>query len=89
MKKFTISQLALDVATLLGESLTLECQPEESPFPRIEDRVRILVPGLIHKLMIRSPDSLDLSGEIELPHFLYHKLLLKLAEGINPSLSLP
>ena len=83
MKRFTMHQLAQDVAVVLGEALSLECQPEESPFPGIEERVQTLAPGLIHKLLIRSPDSLDLSGEIELPYLLYHKLLLKLAKGLK------
>ena len=48
----SISKLAKEVATLLGDAMELECQPAESPFPDIEDRVRILAPGLLKDLLL-------------------------------------
>ena len=60
MPETTIRQLAGEVATILGDALALECQPEESPFPDIENRVRILAPGILSSLLMESP--LDLSG---------------------------
>lgn len=50
-----LHELAYRTATAMGESLLLECQPEESPFPRIEDRVRILAPGILSRLIVESP----------------------------------
>lgn len=55
----TIKQLASEVATLMGESLALECSPHESPFPDIEDRVRITAPELLSALIMDSkPEEL-------------------------------
>lgn len=54
MLTLAIKSLASNVATLLGEPLALECSPEESPFPNIEDRVRILAPGLLKDLLSRT-----------------------------------
>lgn len=60
MPKVALKQLAADVATLLGEALSLECHPEESPFPDIEDRVRTIAPGILSDLILSSPlDSLS------------------------------
>lgn len=46
----TAGSLAEDVATLIGESLLLECETEESPFPGLEDRVRVMAPGILSEL---------------------------------------
>lgn len=54
MLTLTIKSLASNVATLLGEPLALECSPEESPFPNIEDRVRILASGFLKDLLSRT-----------------------------------
>ena len=55
MPDISVSRLASEVATLLGESLAPECHTEESPFPDLEDRVRILAPGLLADLLKVSP----------------------------------
>lgn len=81
--KVTLEKLTSDVATLLGESLSLECQPEESPFPGIEDRVRILAPGLLSSLLIYPEVEVRLDGSLELSETLYHKLLMKLLDLIR------
>ena len=54
MIKISLKQLASEVATLLGESLAPECQPEESPFPDLEERVRILAPVVLEVLICKS-----------------------------------
>ena len=54
MKKVSITSLAQDVSTLLGEPSEPECQPEESPFPGVKERVRILAPGLLSILIEES-----------------------------------
>lgn len=60
MTSVSIKNLASDVATLLGESLALECHPQESPFPDIEDRVRILVRGTLANLIAEAkPEELS------------------------------
>lgn len=51
MGKFTVERIASDVAALLGENLALECISEESPFPDLKDRVRILAPGILAGLL--------------------------------------
>lgn len=58
MVTHTLKEIASDVAALLGEPLALECQPEESPFPGIEDRVRILAPGILQTLILSAPPGL-------------------------------
>lgn len=56
----TIHQLAIEVATLRGEALALECHPAESPFPDIEDQVRIMAPALLTTLILEAdPRNLD------------------------------
>lgn len=55
MKDVSLKQLVSDVAALLGESTVLECSPEESPFPDLEDRVRILAPGILSELLRELP----------------------------------
>ena len=84
MKKVVLKELAEDLATLLGESLQLECQPEESPFPGIEDRVRILAPGILSNILMAPRETVTLDGSIELPERIYNKLLMKLyKDGIR------
>ncbi|MCH5234903.1 MAG: hypothetical protein J1E16_06385 [Muribaculaceae bacterium] len=51
MKTVTIKQLATEIATLMGESLALECSPPESPFPDIEDKVRVMAPAALIRLI--------------------------------------
>lgn len=58
----TIKEIASDVATLLGDSLLLQCQPEESPYPDMESRVRICAPGIIRNLVEKSDPSLLYDG---------------------------
>ena len=55
MKEVEIKQLASDVAAILGESLALDCSPEESPFPDLQLRVRILAPEALNKLIWDTP----------------------------------
>ena len=81
--KATIHQIAMDVAALLGESLSLQCLPEESPFPGIEDRVRILAPGILQNLLMAPDVAIDLNGSIEVSESLYNKLLLRLMKLIK------
>ena len=91
MERVTIERLSSDVAAILGESLALECQPEESPFPGIEDRVRIRAPGIIRDLLteaswedlsdceiLTGPVSIDIDGVVTLrlpPDFLRLKVV--------------
>ena len=85
--KVSVSRIAEDVATLLGESLAQECQTSESPFPDIAKRVGILVPQALaevsthpqHLRPYRVPDS---EGFIDIPENLYTSLLLKLKKLI-------
>lgn len=58
-----IKQIATDVATLMGETLALECRPEETPFPGIEEMVRIRAPILLGEIYA----SIDLPGLLTLP----------------------
>ena len=58
MKRISVKELATATATLLGESLLQECIPEESPFPDLEDQVRILSPELLSSLIMESPAEL-------------------------------
>lgn len=66
MKRMTVRELAEDVATLMGERLLLECQPEESPFPDLEDQVRLLVPGLLATLILEAPAETLFDGARQL-----------------------
>lgn len=70
MKEVTVKQLASDVAAVLGESLALDCHPEESPFPDMEDRVRILAPEVLNNLISDSPlcrlcDAVSFPGTVK------------------------
>ncbi|MCH5226058.1 MAG: hypothetical protein J1D77_08640 [Muribaculaceae bacterium] len=76
----TFKQLAIEVATILGEPLLPDCQPEESPFPGIENRVRILSPSLLASLIFEKADK---EGILEVPDSLYAPLLEALSEKIR------
>lgn len=71
MLEVSINKTASDVAAVLGESLALECQPEESPFPDLEHRVRIIAPGILANLILEADtalttDAKEYSGEVTL-----------------------
>lgn len=53
--KVEIKKLAEDVATLLGETLTLECETEESPFPGFLPRVGGMVERVLGNLLREAP----------------------------------
>ncbi|MCH5227308.1 MAG: hypothetical protein J1F16_05770 [Muribaculaceae bacterium] len=55
MSKVSISRLADDVKTVVGDSLLDICLPEDSPFPDMENRVRVLAPGLLADILITAP----------------------------------
>lgn len=61
MALIRIKQLASETAAILGETLELECHPEESPFPNIEERVRVIAPLLLDSIILNAPADL-LSG---------------------------
>ena len=66
MAKLKIDLLAQNVATLLGEPSALDCQPEDSPFPGIDSRVRILAPGILTRLLLESdPPPLSVAKPLE------------------------
>ena len=56
--KTTIQSLARQVATLLGEAIGVDTFPADSPFPDIENRVRILSPGILSELLQEMPSHL-------------------------------
>ena len=58
MKEISILKITSDVAAVLGEPTVLDCQPEESPFPGLEDRVRIEAPEVLSVLIKEA----DVSG---------------------------
>ena len=71
MKELTFKQLAIDVATLQGDCLALECSPDESPIPDFENRVRIIAPGILSSLILDTPpedfsDPKKLSSDISI-----------------------
>lgn len=57
----TLQTITTDVATTLGESLVLECETEESPFPDFTSRVRLLATDVLTRLLLESP-KIMLSG---------------------------
>ena len=88
MAKVSIHEIASGVAAILGESLALDCRPEESPFPDIEDRVRIMAPAVLaslttHPSDIRPYPSVAADDTIELRDSLRCPLILKLAEMLK------
>lgn len=71
MSRRGIRQLARDVAAIRGETLSLDCEPSESPFPDMEERVRLLAPGVLQKLVLEAEaDTLSglrqLTGTVEI-----------------------
>lgn len=64
MIKVALTRLSHDVAVLLGEALSLECHPEESPFPDLEDRVRVLAPGVLSRIVAEAEAGKLKSGKI-------------------------
>lgn len=77
MSKRSLKQVASEVAALLGETLSEENRPEESPFPGIEIRVRILAPGILAALINQQAEE---SGLIDIPDDLYDKFIEKLID---------
>lgn len=59
--KTDVEQLISDVYALLGESIARDCIPEESPYPDLGLRVRLLAPGILADLIKETPVHL-LSG---------------------------
>lgn len=57
--KVKISQLAAEVAALLGESLALSCHPAESPFPDLALRVRLRAPGELAQLLLSADPAIS------------------------------
>lgn len=55
MSRYQLSRLTEDVAALLGESLALECETSECPFPNLEARVRIIAPGILSSMIMDAP----------------------------------
>lgn len=58
-----------------------DCQPEESPFPGIEDRVRILAPGILSSLILEAhvnifDDASPISEDVTIDRNGVGKLLL-------------
>ena len=53
-----IEEIAADVACMLGESLVLECEPEESPFPGLASRIGLLARECLATLLLESPKSM-------------------------------
>lgn len=57
--KMQLNRLVTLTANLLGEPLALECEPDESPVPGLESRVRVIAPGLLSEMIMdASPESL-------------------------------
>ena len=84
MIEVTFDRLTSDVAAILGESLSLECQPDESPFPGIKERVRILAPGILARLLIVPRDDIDLEAGVYVSETLYYKLIMTIQKVIKP-----
>ena len=49
--------IARDVATILGEAILPDCEPEESPFPNMEEQVETLVPGILTEMLEAAPSE--------------------------------
>lgn len=99
MATVSIKTLASEVATLLGESLAPECEPLDSPFPDIEDRVRVSAPIILTDLILdANPDELfdgkrltggfsinsDGTATLELPDNFLRLAYLKMSEWSRP-----
>ena len=72
MATILLKSIAVEVATLLDESLELECRPEECRFPDIEMKVKLLVPGFLSEII---REEADRKGAIDIPASYYQKLL--------------
>lgn len=57
MKTITVKELANQVATLLGEAIGIDSIMADSPFPDIENRVRLMAPGILSDLLLELPAS--------------------------------
>ena len=64
-KEMRIEKITEDVAALMGESLQLECEAADSPFPDLASRVAILLPRLLTQLIRDAPKE-QLEGWKEL-----------------------
>lgn len=61
----SIDELASDVATVLGENIARDLQPEESGIPLIRERVRAMAPGILTELLMEwKPEEIDESNPI-------------------------
>lgn len=81
MARISLKQLATEVATLLGESLATDNLLPENPFPGIENRVRILAPGILAGIQRRNAES---SGYLEIAAEDYAELLQALTASFTP-----
>ena len=59
-------EVAKDAATLLGEGIEAECEGPDSPFPDIEERVKLILPGILADLLLEA-DIGKISGWKRLP----------------------
>lgn len=80
MTKVSFRQLATEVSTLLGESPETASIPEECPFPNIENRVRVLAPGILSEILYETAQKEDC---LEVTESLYLQLLKRLAGEIT------
>lgn len=95
----SINQLASDVAILLGEALARECRPHESPFPDVEDKVRVMAPGLLEELIMKArpedltdskraspPVTIDRSGivSLSLPEDYLRAVYIRMSDWKRP-----
>lgn len=76
----TLKNLAAEVAAILGDSPEADSLPEECPFPCIENRVRILAPGILSKLIL---DKARSEGILDVPDSLYSSFLSAIAGEIE------
>ena len=99
MKRVAIREIAAEVAALMGESLLLECQPEESLFPDLEEQVRIRAPAILSDLILESPPehladagkrmeanpTIDESGTVtlELPEDFLRLLYVRMSDWVR------
>ena len=53
--KIAIEKISRDLATIRGELYAPDCEPAESPFPGLAQRVRLLVPIILVELIKAAP----------------------------------
>lgn len=53
--KIAVEKISRDLATIRGELYAPDCEPAESPFPGLAQRVRILLPIILVELINTSP----------------------------------